>query len=347
MTLISITPSQTPVDIPAALSPNIQVIDRAKARALILSLYNDPRILNAFCHNAPKALLQMTATIEDAPDPMRRKYIDYVSVELYQRPYEALSPFEQWIIESYCRYETPLQIVPQLCDDLLKEMATYRYFEEKTPEAIVRNLSHDYYEDNERAFMVRCLEFRASCTAKLVRQRPEWKINTLDPEQIPNYQIYEKYQLGYYDYLELRKNLLTNKHNIRQSDLLHFLYMSEYLLFIPPEIKYLSAIVQLQLSELHLSTLPPELFTLTTLVSLSLDKNNLTAISPEIKYLVNLQRLYLNYNDLRTLPSEIADLPNLKKLDVSSNPNLKVIPPGILSMPSLQVISTCSDKEDD
>ncbi|MBP9693439.1 MAG: hypothetical protein KBE16_01855 [Alphaproteobacteria bacterium] len=77
MALIS-TPSieTSTTDTPSAPQPQVRVIDGAKARALILSLYNDPRILNAFCHNAPKALLQMTATIEDAPDPMRRKYID-------------------------------------------------------------------------------------------------------------------------------------------------------------------------------------------------------------------------------------------------------------------------------
>lgn len=86
--------------------------------------------------------------------------------------------------------------------------------------------------------------------------------------------------------------------------------------------------IQLDLSNLGLTTLPPEIGQLTSLTELNLYGNQLTTLPPEIGQLTALTALYLHDNHLSTLPPEIGQLTALTMLRLYGN-HLTTLPPEI------------------
>ena len=97
---------------------------------------------------------------------------------------------------------------------------------------------------------------------------------------------------------------------------------------IPRSIKFLTKLIELDLSHNQLTSLPPEIGSLTNLKTLFLYQNQLTTLPPEIGNLTKLTTLYLHYNQLTTIPPEIGNLPNLAYLGLYNN-QLTTIPPEI------------------
>lgn len=79
-----------------------------------------------------------------------------------------------------------------------------------------------------------------------------------------------------------------------------------------PEIKLLTNLKYLYLSDNQLTNVPDEVYQLTKLNSLFLSCNKLTSISPKISNLTNLVTLTISDNPWEYLPKEIGLLPKLK-----------------------------------
>lgn len=93
---------------------------------------------------------------------------------------------------------------------------------------------------------------------------------------------------------------------------------------ISPDIKNLTALLQLDLSANHLVNIPVEIGTITTLQVLTLNQNQITSIPKEIGNLSELQTLNLWLCKLNAIPKEIGKLTNLTRLDISSNELLEI-----------------------
>ena len=94
---------------------------------------------------------------------------------------------------------------------------------------------------------------------------------------------------------------------------------------IGSEIRQLSCLTCLNLSNNHLTSIPPELGQLSSLWSLKLENNQLTSIPPELSQLSSLEYLYLKNNRLASIPREFGQLYSLRSLKLEKNP-LKSIP---------------------
>jgi internalin A len=99
-----------------------------------------------------------------------------------------------------------------------------------------------------------------------------------------------------------------------------------------------SGAVELDLSNLELTTVPDAITQLTNLQKLDLSHNQLTSLSDEIAQLTNLQKLYLSNNQLTSLPDEIAQLTNLQWLGLSNN-RLRSLPKAITHLTNLRELS--------
>ena len=77
--------------------------------------------------------------------------------------------------------------------------------------------------------------------------------------------------------------------------------------------------INLELSNLQLSSSPLAIGSLTSLEYLSLCNNNLTALPDELFKLPNLHSLFLSINKLSIISQEIANLSKLKILDIRHN----------------------------
>ncbi|MCB0200221.1 MAG: leucine-rich repeat domain-containing protein [Anaerolineae bacterium] len=86
---------------------------------------------------------------------------------------------------------------------------------------------------------------------------------------------------------------------------------------LPREVRRLTNLRGLDLSDNYLSELPPELWQLTNLSSLDLSENSLGALPAEISELSKLTSLDLSFNQSCELPHEIWQLSNLVSLDLS------------------------------
>jgi internalin A len=111
---------------------------------------------------------------------------------------------------------------------------------------------------------------------------------------------------------------------------------------LPPEIRLLNQLEELEIVNNRLTSLPPEICQLTNLQSLSLEHNLLSALPPEICQLTNLQSLILEHNLLSALPPAIGQLTNLQSLSLSSN-QLSALPPAIGQLTLLQSLNLSSN----
>jgi hypothetical protein len=82
----------------------------------------------------------------------------------------------------------------------------------------------------------------------------------------------------------------------------------------------MSGLIELNLSNNHLSSLPLHLDTLTKLKRLDLANNQLTELPSNIGNSIDLVSLNLRGNQLTSLPNSISYLRELKSLDLSGNP---------------------------
>jgi Leucine-rich repeat (LRR) protein len=77
---------------------------------------------------------------------------------------------------------------------------------------------------------------------------------------------------------------------------------------LPPEIRYLSSLQNLNLSlDNRLTSLPSEIGDLTNLQILNLCGTDITRLPPELKYLTRLQRIFLNDKDVIEIPPGIRN----------------------------------------
>jgi Leucine-rich repeat (LRR) protein len=116
---------------------------------------------------------------------------------------------------------------------------------------------------------------------------------------------------------------------------------------IPEEIKYLTNLEYLSLSQNKITMIPEHIFDhLTNLKSLYLYNNKITAIPEHIfDQLINLKQLYLNNNKITSIPEHLFDsLTNLKHLSLSDN-EITAIPEHLFdSLTNLKYLSL-SDNE--
>ena len=78
-----------------------------------------------------------------------------------------------------------------------------------------------------------------------------------------------------------------------------------------------------------LTGIPPEIQQLSLLEELGLSDNSITEIPLGVFRLPKLASLELARNDLQRIPVELADAPALEEVDVSGNPRLDSVPPGM------------------
>jgi internalin A len=99
-----------------------------------------------------------------------------------------------------------------------------------------------------------------------------------------------------------------------------------------------SGAVELDLSELGLTTVPNAITQLTNLHALDLNYNRLTSLPDAITQLTNLQTLNLSANELTALPNAITYLTNLQTLNLRRN-QLTSLSEVIAYLSSLQVLN--------
>ncbi len=107
---------------------------------------------------------------------------------------------------------------------------------------------------------------------------------------------------------------------------------------LPEELRQLTHIISLDLSDCNLVELPPWIGELRNLRILKLGSNKLKELPPEIYDLDSLLLLNLKKNRISGLSPKIAKLPNLKLLDISDNQDI-IIPPEIAKLGKLESLS--------
>jgi len=106
---------------------------------------------------------------------------------------------------------------------------------------------------------------------------------------------------------------------------------------IPPEIRYLVNLEELDLAHNNIEAVPPEIGNLKKLKKLYLSKNKLKSLPEETGFLSNLECLELEDNKLVSLPETIVNLKNLKELTLSGNTGL-ISPPYHIAIRGIQSI---------
>ncbi len=97
-------------------------------------------------------------------------------------------------------------------------------------------------------------------------------------------------------------------------------WLSEQLVNEKVEEAVKSKAIELDLSNLNISTLPKTIFKIKTLKRLNVSNNQITEIPEEIGYLNRLESLNLEHNQLKSLPTTLARLRKLKNFTCEANP---------------------------
>ncbi len=165
----------------------------------------------------------------------------------------------------------------------------------------------------------------------------------LGKNQLPSIESLES--LGHIQVLRLNANKLTMwPAPLRYLTALVDLDLSQNeLTSIPAEIGHLKHLVTLRLSTNKLSNLPKEIDQLRNLKELFLRQNAISAFPPALASMKHLRLLDLNGNQLTMLPAEILELVNLQKLDLSQN-QLSVLPPEMSNLKKLRLLDCAANQ---
>ena len=113
---------------------------------------------------------------------------------------------------------------------------------------------------------------------------------------------------------------LNDPANIKRITQIKFLDLSDLELeMLPPEIGRFTQLKKLELNGNKLSFLPSEIGNLTRLKWLDLKGNKLTSLPPQIGNLTRLKQLFLDDNQLTSLPSKFGNLTRLTYLNLCGN----------------------------
>ena len=100
--------------------------------------------------------------------------------------------------------------------------------------------------------------------------------------------------------------------------------------FLPPELKYLTAVKDFNLGSNYLfGPIPPEICLMTELRILDFMGNELTSIPSQIGNLTHLRGLYLGANEISFIPPEIGECVLLEVIGLGANHDIEHIPPEI------------------
>lgn len=111
---------------------------------------------------------------------------------------------------------------------------------------------------------------------------------------------------------------------------------------LPPQIKKLVNLVELDISSNNLKVLPKEIGDLRHLKILNLAHNELSELPPEIKSLKFLENLILSYNSLNKLPKEFGSLKKLNSCNINFN-QLTSLPVEIGMLENLKTFAVISN----
>ncbi|MBI4731995.1 MAG: leucine-rich repeat domain-containing protein, partial [Chloroflexi bacterium] len=114
-------------------------------------------------------------------------------------------------------------------------------------------------------------------------------------------------------------------------------FLDNSLSTLPPEIKLLTVLRDLDIRFNQLTSLPPELGDLSQLTRLDLSANRLSELPIEIGNLIQLTKLYVEYNELVETPSQIGQLASLHILHLNNN-RLKKLPEEIGQLNNLKFL---------
>ncbi|MFX0098429.1 MAG: leucine-rich repeat domain-containing protein, partial [Candidatus Hodarchaeota archaeon] len=112
---------------------------------------------------------------------------------------------------------------------------------------------------------------------------------------------------------------------------------------LPPEIRYMTDIKDLNIDHNLLEKLPKEIGYLTSLEQLHATQNHLESLPREIGNLINLKQIFLYRNKLKSLPAEFGNLVNLNYLQLSQN-ELEELPPEFGKLTSLTYLTLEQNK---
>lgn len=89
---------------------------------------------------------------------------------------------------------------------------------------------------------------------------------------------------------------------------------------LPPEIGYLTNLLELKMGYNEMETFPDEIGNISALKQLHLEHNKLVSLPKGVKYLGALELLVLTDNLLEDLPNEMVHMTSLAELKVDGNP---------------------------
>ncbi|KAJ5075310.1 leucine-rich repeat protein soc-2 [Anaeramoeba ignava] len=165
-----------------------------------------------------------------------------------------------------------------------------------------------------------------------------------DPTESVFSQIEEAARQDWPELLLCDLQLTTIPTQIKNLTMLQILNITNnQLTFLPSEIGFLTNLEELYCGHNLFKDLPSEIGKLISISGLYLHDNQLESLNPSIGKLTNLDSLYLYRNRLKLLPKEIGSLVNLTNLSVGEN-QLVSLPPQIVALSRLRKLYLQANK---
>lgn len=148
---------------------------------------------------------------------------------------------------------------------------------------------------------------------------------------------------SYWDYIKKKQTLKEYKNiesALREPDKVQRLNLGDQdHKTLPKALIKFSKMTSINLLGNNFKTFPVILTKLPQLEEVSFASTGMKYIGPEIGRLKSLRILILDFNALDNVPAEIGELTNLLYLDLSTNKNLKSLPPSIANLKQLQELN--------
>lgn len=145
---------------------------------------------------------------------------------------------------------------------------------------------------------------------------------------------------------ESRQNLSFGAADDRwweQTDLTKLILASNKLQCLSEDIKFLPALIVLDVHDNKLSSLPKSLGELENLQRINSSNNMLQELPEEMGKLKHLKSVLLQHNQLKQIPETIGELHSLEELDLSNN-SLSTIPDSFAGLTSLVQLNLSNNK---